>query len=145
MKLCSEDSCGSPVLARDLCSLHYQRVRMNTPEKLQRRRSYDRGRSRAQPRVEYKLRVRYGITGGRYKEMFATQDGKCAICVAAIESAFDVTETNRNIASVDHDHTTGVVRALLCGPCNRGLGSFRDKPEVCIAAAAYLRAYKNGR
>lgn len=40
--------------------------------------------------------------------------------------------------SLDHCHSSGKVRGLLCQPCNLGLGSFRDKPEVLLAAAAYL-------
>lgn len=39
---------------------------------------------------------------------------------------------------VNDPHETGVVRALLCGLCNAGIGRLRDDPAICISAAMYL-------
>ena len=81
---------------------------------------------------------RYGITREQYEQ--ATAKG-CLICGA----------TDRKL-HVDHDHsccpsknyTCGeCVRGLICGLCNRGLGSFDDNPDALMRAASYLISYLN--
>jgi hypothetical protein len=39
---------------------------------------------------------------------------------------------------IDHDHTTGVLRGVLCGSCNRGIGMFKDSSGLLVDAARYL-------
>lgn len=63
--------------------------------------------------------------------LFLKQEGRCAICNRE-ESDF-----NRRLA-VDHCHRTGVIRGLLCSPCNRGLGLFRDNPTRLVKASEYI-------
>lgn len=76
--------------------------------------------------------ARYGITPEEYDEMLARQSGKCAICASS-------DPRNRwGRFAVDHCHDTGVVRGLLCGPCNTGVGQFGDDPLRLRAAAKYL-------
>ncbi len=82
----------------------------------------------------------YGITEAQYMDMNDRQGGLCAICQQP--------ETHRNPKtgpivplSVDHDHVTGKVRALLCHACNGGLGKFKDDLQVMQAAVDYLRQH----
>lgn len=72
----------------------------------------------------------YGLEAGQYDRMYAAQGGVCAICQRAKGKA-------KRLA-VDHDHYTGAVRGLLCGPCNKLVGFFRNSPETFRRGAEYL-------
>jgi hypothetical protein len=73
----------------------------------------------------------YGITATEYWAVHNFQFGKCAICQRATGA------TKR--LSVDHCHTTGTVRGLLCTGCNRNvLGHLRDDTDALQRAIDYL-------
>lgn len=78
------------------------------------------------------FKTRYGITRAQYDEMLARQDGCCGICGGRVDA------NDRRRLHVDHDHETGAVRGLLCGSCNRGLGSFKDDIDRLRKAVKYL-------
>src|SRR5690606_21201796 len=73
----------------------------------------------------------YGLKPGEYEKLYQAQGSRCAICRRASGIA-------KRLA-VDHDHRTGLARGLLCGPCNKVVGNFRDSPETFERAAEYLR------
>lgn len=77
-----------------------------------------------------KLRRKYGQTPESYEALLRSQQGVCAICLA-------VCPTGRRLA-VDHCHTTGAVRGLLCTNCNTSIGKFKDSPALLQAAILYL-------
>lgn len=79
---------------------------------------------------EYDLKKLYGITLAEYEALLVEQDGKCAICGQKDEYF--------NLA-VDHCHGTNRVRGLLCVGCNRGIGIFRDSPDLLMKAVEYLK------
>lgn len=79
------------------------------------------------------LRRLYGITLKEYNRMLEAQGHCCAICGGS-----EGMSLGRHMA-VDHCHDTGMVRGILCSHCNRGLGFFKDNPELLTAAAKYLR------
>lgn len=72
----------------------------------------------------------YGLSYGEYERLYVEQGGVCFICRRA-------TGATKRLA-VDHDHDTGLVRGLLCGPCNKMVGYFRNSPEAFRRAADYL-------
>lgn len=76
----------------------------------------------------------YGITAEEYDTLFKKQDGCCAICL----QQFDEDGKKDKVPHIDHDHTTGRIRGMLCGNCNRGLGSFKDSLKNLADAMAYL-------
>jgi transcription elongation factor Elf1 len=78
----------------------------------------------------------YGMTVDDYDKMLLDQGGKCAICGSSNPGR------NYNYFAVDHNHTTGQVRALLCTRCNTALGMWDDQSNLLDAAAAYLRKYQ---
>lgn len=84
---------------------------------------------RAKARVSQR-RAKYGLPDEALSQLFATQSGGCAICRCALEISR---------LCVDHDHVTGKVRGLLCSPCNKALGFFRDDTARLRAAISYLR------
>lgn len=80
-----------------------------------------------------RLWSKYRITPDDYDERLRIQKGVCAICRR------DDPNTHHGFWHVDHDHATGLVRGLLCGRCNTGIGQFQDSPTVLERAAKYLR------
>ena len=80
-----------------------------------------------------KLKAAYGIGYAEYKNMLAAQNDCCAIC------GTDSTGV-RKAFHVDHCHTTGVVRGLLCGNCNSGIGNLRDDVDLLKRAIIYLES-----
>jgi len=85
-------------------------------------------------RKKASLKRIYGMTLEDLQRLAETQELKCALCGTQSKLG-----TNHGL-HVDHDHKTGKVRALICAPCNRGLGQFKDSPELLEKAAIYLRS-----
>lgn len=78
----------------------------------------------------YELKKRFGIGATEYDEILEKQNGKCAICGG---------EDDHFSLAVDHCHNKKHIRGLLCSKCNRGLGLFRDSPQLLKQAIEYLQ------
>ena len=77
-------------------------------------------------------RLSSDITEDDYNNMLKSQNYCCAIC------GTDTPTGKWKVFAVDHDHTTGKVRSLLCNECNRGIGLLKDSPDLLMKAATYL-------
>lgn len=81
--------------------------------------------------VDLRMRRNYGLTLDEYNKVLAFQFNRCAICKRDRKEF-------KNRFAVDHCHTTGLLRGLLCWGCNKALGVFRDNLARLKEAAAYL-------
>lgn len=75
----------------------------------------------------------YGITEEEFDKLLETQKGCCAICNTLLD------RSRKGLCPfLDHSHSTGKVRGILCGECNRGLGFFKDNEMFLFSAIQYL-------
>lgn len=98
----------------------------------------------AETRLRMHLRRKFKITVEQYRGMLEAQNGVCGICKMPCDRK---TKGKLKLMPlvVDHCHSTGTVRGLLCNSCNLGLGSFKDNPKVLESSADYLRRITSGR
>lgn len=91
---------------------------------------------------ECRATYRSEIRRGRFREVMSDEQlrhlisttADCVICGVVFEKNSDKV--------VDHDHQTGEIRGVLCNHCNRGLGHFRDSPDLLEFARIYLLSSK---
>lgn len=70
-----------------------------------------------------------------FDDLWKRAGGCCEICGTPVKQ--DGPESER--LHIDHSHTTGEVRGILCRACNQGIGQFKDTAELLDRASAYLR------
>jgi hypothetical protein len=151
---CTEGGCEGEVVGKGLCGTHYQRLRT-------------KGHTRLVPRTQpekfcpeegctrlvycgglcsvHYARLRkiqsFGLTEEEYNDLFASQNGLCAICNGKERARAAMTRNIRALA-IDHCHETDRVRGLLCSSCNRAVGLLKDDPELIRKAADYVERHR---
>lgn len=102
--------------------------------------AYLRAYRAASPRLEKSrwLRAKFDLSLDDYEKMLAAQDGVCAICKQP-----ETHKRNGKVKAlaVDHNHSTGEVRGLLCSDCNTAIGKLREDPEILMSAVRYLEQH----
>ena len=117
----------------------HSRLRQNRQRAAHRRQHINRLRPKElvyEARRTYETRRvmtlrRHGLTPETYTQVSLHQEGVCAICRQA---------PSKEPLHVDHCHTTGVVRGLLCRRCNTHISSV-ELPNWLVAAHHYLANY----
>lgn len=100
------------------------------------RTAYAKAR-RTKPGIKERMNLlrrlrKYGLSADALVNMQDSQHGLCAICRRPLTKAGDTKEC------IDHCHTTGKLRELLCQRCNLVLGKVKDSVMVLEAMIAYL-------
>jgi hypothetical protein len=160
---CAVDNCSKPPRTRKMCDTHYARWRRNgdpgtaelrtirfTADMTDKRctgcgevkplDSFHRvsragqyvARCKACRNAEISIiqrKRRYGLSGEEYVAMLDRQNGSCAVCGS----------TKR--LCVDHDHSTGAIRKILCDFCNKALGMVEDDAQRLRALADYIESH----
>jgi hypothetical protein len=83
-------------------------------------------------RRSWNLMTKYGMTVEQFDAMLLAQGSACAAC--------GTRDHNGVNWHVDHSHDTGVVRGILCHPCNTALGLLNEDADRMLALAAYALA-----
>ena len=77
--------------------------------------------------------AKYGLTELDFANQLAAQNGVCALCGG---------DNGGKTLHVDHHHQLGYNRQLLCGNCNRGIGLFKENPQLLRLTAVYLEYHR---
>ena len=121
-------------LARGMCGTCYRRWwRLANPGREWDRQAVSNKRRYAAKGPDERramMMKRYGLTVDDYNQRLIDQGGVCAICSSPPGDKY---------LHVDHCHSSGMVRGLLCMSCNSALGHARDDTSRLRAMIAYLQ------
>ncbi len=107
----------------------------NPQYKIKRQKREDSPKYRAMRR-NYHLQKHYGISLDLWNSMYASQRGKCAICLVHFDTL------NEKDVHIDHNHSSGQIRQLLCTKCNHAIGNLNENPVLFHRAIRYLKKWK---
>lgn len=78
----------------------------------------------------YEIRKRYKVSLVEAEQLFERRKQGCEVC------------GSKNRTAIDHCHTSGKVRGILCGNCNQTVGHAFDNPYLLRKLANYLEAHQ---
>lgn len=147
-KECKSENSKVRLLRDDVKEANRQKsaqARANNPEKIKQNVARYKENLKNNPekqekvkkkKLDYHYQSEYGLTYQQVEDMKMAQGYRCAICETIFLSTKD--------AHVDHSHTTGKVRQILCSSCNLGIGKFKESKETLQKAIEYLERHSGG-
>lgn len=85
---------------------------------------------------EWYIKNKYNLSLEEVQGLFDRQSGLCNICYEPF-----IKSSGKVSYHIDHCHTTGKVRGLLCGKCNMALGLLREDIQIFKSAISYLELH----
>ena len=75
----------------------------------------------------------YGLSNDQYEKMITDQSNACGICNRVFDDTFP--------PFIDHNHSTGKVRELLCRSCNSAIGYANEDTNILRRMIEYLNRH----
>lgn len=98
----------------------------------------DKKASASFDKIEWRRKRLYGLEEGEFEKMWTVQSGLCKLCSIEMKRPTAGKGQALDVVAIDHCHSTGAVRGLLCNSCNKGLGFLNDDIEMLKRAIIYL-------
>lgn len=114
---------------REVNSAYYQKNKTVRAAYMKVWRSKNKDKLKISARKKH-FKRNYGLSLEDRDKMITERSNKCDICFNSFKGSLET--------HVDHDHSTGKVRGLLCVNCNHGLGRFKDNITILSNAIKYL-------
>lgn len=105
------------------CNSEYRK----TPERVAVRRKRDCSEAGKRSSWFRQIKYKYGLNKEQYLTLIS-KTPNCEIC----------NELFKGNPHIDHCHTTGKIRGLLCGNCNRAIGMLKEDKKILLSAIQYL-------
>lgn len=111
------------------------------------RSCYREQKKASQSKKEYKrdwhLQKKYGMTSEEFESWWIAFRGRCGICGCEMKRPTGTRGQALDVVAVDHNHTTGKVRGLLCNACNKGIGLLKEDVNILYEAIKWVEMEKS--
>lgn len=81
------------------------------------------------------IKRKYSLDPAELDKLLARE---CPICKRKLRETTQTRGQKSESIAIDHDHSSGKVRGILCSRCNKGLGHFEDSIKLLREAIKYL-------